>query len=163
MQKKLIAGIIAILVVVTTVLVFVNRKGDKNVSGLVLAGGGKEVTIAWEIAWEDVGGQAFEGDLVNGKGEVTHHEYTGSELQALLAANGIEVTESSVITAASEDNYSAELTGAELLESGKVYVALTDGGKQIEGIDGGQGAQLIVFGDQNSKRAVRYLKTISVK
>ena len=159
MQKKLIAGIIAILVVVTAVLVFVNRKGDKNVSGLVLAGGGKEVTIAWE----DVGGQAFEGDLVNGKGEVTHHEYTGSELQALLAASDIEVTESSVITAASEDNYSAELTGAELLEAGKVYVALTDGGKQIEGIDGGQGAQLIVFGDQNSKRAVRYLKTISVK
>ena len=70
MQKKLIAAIIAILVVVTAVLVFVNRKGDKNVSGLVLAGGGKEVTIAWE----DVGGQAFEGDLVNGKGEVTHHE-----------------------------------------------------------------------------------------
>ena len=159
MQKKMITGIIAILVVVTAVLVFVNRKGDKNVSGLVLAGGGKEVTVAWE----DVGGQAFEGDLVNGKGEVTHHEYTGSELQALLAANGIEVTESSVITAASEDNYSAELTGAELLESGKVYVALTDGGKQLEGIDGGQGAQLIVFGDQNSKRAVRYLKTISVK
>ena len=159
MQKKLIAAIIAILVVVTAVLIFVNRKGDKNVSGLVLAGGGKEVTIAWE----DVGGQAFEGDLVNGKGEVTHHEYTGSELQALLAASDIEVTESSVITAASEDNYSAELTGAELLEAGKVYVALTDGGKQIEGIDGGQGAQLIVFGDQNSKRAVRYLKTISVK
>ena len=159
MQKKLIAGIIAILVVVAAVLVFVNRKGDKNVSGLILSGGGKEITIAWE----DVGGQSFEGDLVNGKGEVTHHEYTGSELQALLAANGIEVTESSVITAASEDNYSAELTGAELLEAGKVYVALTDGGKQIEGIDGGQGAQLIVFGDQNSKRAVRYLKTISVK
>ena len=159
MQKKLIAAIIAILVVVTAVLVFFNRKGDKNVSGLMLSGGGKEITVAWE----DVGGQSFEGDLVNGKGEVTHHEYTGSELQALLAASGIEVTESSVITAASQDNYSAELTGAELLEAGKVYVALTDGGKQIEGIDGGPGAQLIVFGDQNSKRAVRYLKTISVK
>ena len=159
MQKKLIAAIIAILVVVAAVLVFVNRKGDKNVSGLILSGSGKEITVAWE----DVGGQSFEGDLVNGKGEVTHHEYTGSELQALLAANGIEVTESSVITAASEDNYSAELTGAELLEAGKVYVALMDGGKQIEGIDGGQGAQLIVFGDQNSKRAVRYLKTISVQ
>ena len=159
MQKKSIATIIAILVVVAAVLVFVNRKEDKNVSGLILSGSGKEITVAWE----DVAGQSFEGDLVNGKGEVTHHEYTGSELQALLAANGIEVTESSVITAASEDNYSAELTGAELLEAGKVYVALTDGGKQLEGIDGGQGAQLIVFGDQNSKRAVRYLKTISVK
>ena len=153
MQKKSIATIIAILVVVAAVLVFVNRKGDKNVSGLILSGSGKEITVAWE----DVAGQSFEGDLVNGKGEVTH------ELQALLAANGIEVTESSVITAASEDNYSAELTGTELLEAGKVYVALTDGGKQIEGIDGGQGAQLIVFGDQNSKRAVRYLKTISVQ
>lgn len=159
MQKKSIAAIIAILVVVAAVLVFVNRKEDKNVSGLILSGSGKEITVAWE----DVAGQSFEGDLVNGKGEVTHHEYTGSELQALLAANGIEVTESSVITAASEDNYSAELTGAELLEAGKVYVALTDGGKQLEGINGGQGAQLVVFGDQNSKRAVRYLKTISVK
>ena len=119
MQKKLIAAIIAILVVVAAVLVFVNRKGDKNVSGLILSGSGKEITVAWE----DVGGQSFEGDLVNGKGEVTHHEYTGSELQALLAANGIEVTESSVITAASEDNYSAELTGAELLEAGKAHIA----------------------------------------
>jgi len=159
MQKKLIAGIIAVLVVIAAVLAFVNRGGDKNVSGLVLAGGGKEITVAWE----EVGGQSFEGDLVNGKGEVSHHEYTGSELQALLQTKGIEVTESSVITATSEDNYSAELTGAELLEAGKVYVALTDGGKQIEGIDGGQGAQLIVFGDENSKRAVRYLKTISVQ
>ena len=46
---------------------------------------------------------------------------------------------------------------------GKVYVALTDNGKQIEGIEGGQGGQLIIFGDPNSKRAVRYLKTIEVE
>ena len=159
MQKKLIAGIIAILVVIAAVLAFVNRSGDKNVSGLVLVTGGKEIAVAWE----DIGGQPFEGDLVNGKGEISHHEYTGTELQALLQTNGIEVTDTSVITATSEDNYSAELTGAELFEAGKVYVALTDGGNEIEGIDGGQGAQLIVFGDQNSKRAVRYLKTISVE
>ncbi len=159
MQKKLIAGIIAVLVVVVAVLAFFNRKGDSNTSGLVLSGSGKEIIVAWE----DVGDQSFDGDLVNGKGEVSHHEYTGAELQALLKASGIEVTDASVITAASEDNYTAQLTGAELLEAGKVYVALTDGGKQIEGIDGGQGAQLIVFGDQNSKRAVRYLKTITVE
>ena len=62
MQKKMITGIIAILVVVTAVLVFVNRKGDKNVSGLVLAGGGKEVTIAWE----DVGGQGSNASRIHG-------------------------------------------------------------------------------------------------
>lgn len=158
MQKKVIAGIVAILVVVVAVLAFVNRKGDADTSGLVLMGGGKEIVVSWD----DVGGQSFDGDLVNGKGEVSHHEYTGAELQALLTASGIEVTDASVITAESEDHYSAQLTGAELLEAGKVYVALTDGGKPIEGIDGGQGAQLVVFGDPNSKRAVRYLKTIKV-
>ena len=46
MQKKSIATIIAILVVVAAVLVFVNRKGDKNVSGLILSGSGKEITVA---------------------------------------------------------------------------------------------------------------------
>lgn len=102
MQKKLITGIIAALVVIAAVLAFVNRKGGADVSGLVLSGGGKEITVSWE----NVGGQSFDGDLVNGKGEVSHHEYTGVELQALLRANGIEVTESSAITAASEDNYS---------------------------------------------------------
>ena len=159
MQKKLIAGIIAVLAVAAAILIFVNRQGDTDRSGLVLIGGGKESTVAWE----DIEARAFDGDLVNGKGEISHHEYTGAELSSLLRANGIEITDSSVITAASEDNYSAQLSGAELLEAGKVYVALSDGGEQIEGIDGVQGAKLIVFGDPNSKRAVKYLKTITVE
>jgi phage gp36-like protein len=75
----------------------------------------------------------------------------------------VELTADAEITATSEDNYAADLSGAEALEAGKVYVALTDNGEQIEGIEGGQGGQLIVFGDPNSKRAVRYLKTIEVK
>lgn len=43
-----------------------------------------------------------------------------------------------------------------------MYVALTQDGEMIEGIEGGQGAQLIVFGDPDSKRAVRYMKTVSI-
>ena len=73
MQKKMITGIIAILIVVTAVLVFVNRKGDKNVSGLVLAGGGKEVTIAWE----DVGGQ---GKRHRSHREFRNHRRIGGQL-----------------------------------------------------------------------------------
>lgn len=75
----------------------------------------------------------------------------------------IDVQGDTKITVTSEDNYSAELTGEELLEAGKVYVALTDGEEMIEGIEGGQGAQLIVFGDPNSKRAVRYMKTVTAE
>ena len=73
----------------------------------------------------------------------------------------IDVQGDTKITVTSEDNYSAELTGEELLEAGKVYVALTDGEEMIEGIEGGQGAQLVVFGDPNSKRAMRYMKTVT--
>ena len=73
----------------------------------------------------------------------------------------VDVQGDTKITVTSEDKYSAELTGEELLEAGKVYVALTDGEEMIEGIEGGQGAQLVVFGDPNSKRAVRYMKTVT--
>jgi hypothetical protein len=62
----------------------------------------------------------------------------------------------------SEDDYSAGLTGAEVLEKGKVYVALSQNGEKIENLEGGQGAKLIVFGDPDRQRAVKYLKMISI-
>ncbi len=159
MQKRVIAAIIAVLVIAAGILAFMNRSGSDQRPGLVIAAGGKEILVAWE----DFASEDFSGELVNGKGETSVHAFTGAELSAILSGNGVEVSADAMITATSEDNYSAELTGAEVLESGKIYVALTDNGKQIEGIDGGQGGQLIVFGDPNSKIAVRYLKTIEVK
>lgn len=159
MQKKVIAGIIAVLVVLAVILGIIVKGNGADKDGLNISAGGKEFTIAWD----DIEASAFEGDLVNGKGETFHNTYDGAELSAILSKVEVEIADESVITATSEDNYTAELKGAELLESGKVYVALSQDGEMIEGIDGGQGAQLIVFGDANSKRAVRYLKAISVE
>ncbi|MBQ6314000.1 MAG: hypothetical protein IJI11_00185 [Mogibacterium sp.] len=158
MQKKVIAVIIAILVIAAGILAFVNRGGDENKAGMVIISDDRNVTVAWDA----IDAETFEGDLVNGKGETSHHEFTGAELVSILEDNDVEVERDAEIKVTSEDNYSAELTGAELLESGKVYVALTDNGEMIEGIEGGQGAQLLVFGDPNSKRAVRYMKTVEV-
>ena len=159
MQKKVIAGIIAVLVIAAGILAYMNRSGADDRSGLLIISGGKEILVAWE----DIASESFSGEMVNGKGETSQHDFTGAELSSILSSQNIAVSADSGITATSEDNYSAELTGAEVLEIGKVYVALTDNGKQIEGIDGGQGGQLIVFGDPNSKRAVRYLKFIEVR
>ena len=160
MKKKTLAAIIIVLAVIAAVLGIYNRSASGTAKeGLTVTAGGKETVIAWE----EIGSAAFEGDLVNGKGESKHHSYEGAELAALLQQAKIEVTENSKITAASEDNYSAELSGAEVLEPGKVWVALTADGEALEGIEGGQGAQLIVFGDSNSKRAVRYLKTFTIE
>lgn len=159
MQKRVISAIIVVLLIAAGILTFVNRSGSEDRPGLVITSGGKETLVAWE----DIEAVEFSGELVNGKGEVSQHAFTGQELGSILAQNGVELTADAEITATSEDNYAADLSGAEILEAGKVYVALTDNGEQIEGIEGGQGGQLIVFGDPNSKRAVRYLKTIEVK
>ena len=68
----------------------------------------------------------------------------------------------SVITVTAEDGYTAEFTGAEILENGKVYVALSQNGEMIEDRESVQGIRIIVFGDPDSKRSVKYVKTISV-
>ena len=159
MKRKWIISIVVLLAAAAAVLGFMNRQNSPKDEGLLLQSGGNTTAVAFEKLDQI----SFEGDLVNGKGEVSHHEYKGVELNALLAENKITVTEDSVLTATSEDNYSAELSGAEVLEAGKVYVAVSADGKMLEGIEGGQGAQLIVFGDSNSKRAVRYLKKIDIR
>lgn len=158
MNKKAIAIVVAVLIVAVAVLAIVNRNNNEDRPGMIISAGGSETAVAWE----DIKVQTFEGDTVNGKGEKFHNIYEGAELSAILEDNGIDLAENAVVTVTSEDNYSAELTGAEILESGKVYVALTQDDEIIEGIEGGQGAQLIVFGDPNSKRAVRYMKTVSI-
>lgn len=159
MQKKVIAGIVAVLLIVVVVLAAVNRNSGSKGPGMTISYGDNEIAVAWE----DIDAADFEGDLVNGKGETSHHEFTGAELSVIFSENGVELTDDSKITATAEDSFSAELSGKEVLEAGKVYVALTDNGEMIEGIEGGQGAQLVVFGDPNSKRAVRYLKTLAVE
>ena len=126
--------------------------------GLVIQNDGSETTVAWD----EIDREPFEGEIVNGKGEIYHDQFEGAELRLIFAANGIEVSEDSVTCVQSDDDYSAELTGAEILETGKVYIVLSKNGEMVEGSEGGQGAQLIVFGDPNSRRAVKYLKMISV-
>ena len=47
-------------------------------------------------------------------------------------------------------------------QNGKVYVALSQNGEMIEDRESVQGIRIIVFGDPDSKRSVKYVKTISV-
>ena len=158
-QTKIIIAVIAVLAVLIGILGYGSRKASSPKDGLIISVAGKETVVAWE----DIQKETFEGDLVNGKGETSHHVYEGALLLKILEQAGAGVGEGSKLTVTSEDNYSAELSGQEVLEAGKVYVALTGDGEILKGIEGDQGAQLIVFGDSNSKRAVRYLKKITIE
>lgn len=159
-KTKFIMTVIAAgLILLAVILAVIVRGNAPDQDGLIIQNGQNTLTVSWK----DISQTAFTGDIVNGKGEVSHHEYQGMELSELLSANGIEVKEETKITAVSQDNYTAELAGAEVLTAGKVYAAVVCDGQMIESIDGGQGAQLVVYGDANAKRQVRYLKTITVE
>jgi hypothetical protein len=73
MQKRVITAIIVVLLIAAGILTFVNRSGSEDRPGLVITSGGKETLVAWE----DIEAVEFSGELVNGKGEVSQHAFTG--------------------------------------------------------------------------------------
>lgn len=157
--KYLLTAIAAVLIIIGVILAVKVRGTAPDQSGLIIQNGEKTITCNWE----DLNKTVFTGEIVNGKGEVSSHEYKGIELIELFNANGIEIKKDTKITVASEDNYSADITGEEVMTGSKVYVAVLCDDKMIENIEGGQGGQLVVYGDANAKRQVRYLKTITIE
>ena len=131
---------------------------DSDIEGLVIKNGSNEISVSWD----DIDREAFEGKLVNGKGITFFDKYEGSELRKVLADHGVKLSENSVITVTAEDGYTAEFTGAELLENGKVYIALSQNGIMLKNSKNRQGARVFVFGDPDSKRAVKRVTSISV-
>ena len=159
-KTKLIMTAIAAVLIIATVILAIKVRGNAPAdSGLIIQANGKTYTVSWKEFDQTV----FTGEIVNGKGEVSSHEYKGMELSELLRAKGIEIKADTKITAGSEDNYTAEVSGAEVLTAGKVYAAVVCDSEMIRSIDGEQGSQLVVYGDANAKRQVRYLKTITVE
>ena len=100
----------------------------------------------------DIARIPVQGELVNGKGEIVPIDAKGSSLADVLILAGIDPTEVGVLRITSQDAYSAEISGAELLEAGKVYLVSDDDGTFT----------LIVFGDSNSKRKVKNVARIEV-
>ena len=94
------------------------------------------------------------GERVNGKGEVKPVDGMGIPLHGLLTWTlGKSFTCESVTVTAS-DGVSAEISADELAEEGKVVLLLDEEDGSL---------QLIVFGDENSKRSVKQVETVTVK
>ena len=133
-------------------------KETKDAITLIVGGAEKRIPIA------DLDREDFSGEMVNGKGDRFTRTCRGVELSALLAGQGIAVDSVTGVKATSADQYSAQLTGDEIREGGRVYLAVRIDGKAVEGIDAGTaGVQLLVFGDPDSKRAVRYLSVLEIE
>lgn len=152
MSKRLKIGI-AILLLVTCIVAVIHINQQEVIPCMVIYLGNVEIAVGFE----DLDRTEFTGELVDGKGTVTAHSYTGVLLKDLLISKNIDVSKISVLKVTSADNYSAEFTGEEIRADDRVYAAVTADGKSIEGIDSGtKGVQIIVFGDANSRRCVRF-------
>ena len=158
MSKKLKIGIVILLVITCSVAV-IHISRQETVDCMVIRSSDKEISVSFE----DLRKEEFSGELVDGKGTVTAHSYTGILLKDLLASKNMDVSNISVLKVTSADNYSVEFTGEEIRADGMVYAAVTADGKPIEGIDPGtEGVQIIVFGDPNSRRCVRYAVILEI-
>lgn len=158
MSKKL-TTVIFLLVAVTAIVAAVHIRNQDTVACMVIFQRDQQINLSFE----DMDNGAFSGELTNGKGNVAHHEYTGILLRELLEQKGIDLARISCVTVTSADNYSVEFTAEEVLQADKVYVAITADGEKIEGIDpGSDGVQIIVLGDPNSRRCVRFAQRITI-
>lgn len=95
-----------------------------------------------EIVWDRLELTNVRGTLVNGKGEELSVDARGILLRDVLAYAGVSVE--TEVTVIAEDEYSASVTAEEIEADGRVYLAASEDG----------GIQMVVFGDNNSKRNV---------
>ena len=159
-MKKKIVFLFVILLVVTALVAVVHRMTHEAPAGLILTANGESL----QIPLTRLDRVEFSGELVDGKGTVTAHSYRGILLADLLQEANVSTEGVSRVLATSADQYTAEFQLQEVLENETVYLAVAADGQQIEGIDPGTpGAQLVVFGDPNSRRCVRFLAQITLE
>ena len=149
MKKKIVFGVIGILLAVTAVLAVIHQNTrTQEIEGAVLV----------EFAGESVAVQISEmpltevkGTVVNGKGEEREIDAQGILLVDVLELAGVETVPENGVSVTAADEYSVEVTADELAEAGKVFLLEEDA------------PRLIVFGDNGEKRNVKNVARITVK
>lgn len=158
MKKTRLFYLLIVFLVIVTVITAVYYKNTKdNTQNIKLIYGSKEgiVTIS------ELDQIEFSGQVINGKGEIAQNFYRGISLYNLLLQKGYDLKNVKAIKITAKDIFSAIVSKEEIMENDHVYLAIERNGERIKGIGRGEyGAQLIVFGDENSRRQVRYVSEI---
>lgn len=158
MKKALIIGIV-LLIVATCIVAAVHLRNQDVIPCMVIQQEGRQIAVSFD----DLNKSAFSGELIDGKGDVSSHDCTGILLRELLEEKGIDLARLSGVTVTSADNYTATFSAQEILQTDTVYVAIAADGKRLDSIDGkSDGVQIIVFGDPNSRRCVRFAQKITI-
>ena len=142
-SSKIIVAVIAVLHVLTAVLAIVHFTTRAQVpDGALLVNCGEEKTYVDLKSLETV---PVQGTIVNGKGETSEVDTLGVPVADVLTKAGFNPADAGSVKVTAADEFSAELSGDEVNESGKAYLVSEDDGSM----------RLVVFGDSNAKRNVR--------
>lgn len=143
--KKITLIIIGVLIALTAVFAIVHFASREEVPEGALA-----IEVDGSIRYVDINKidtVKVEGTVVNGKGEEKAISADGILLKDLIKEDTV-----GQVTVTAVDEYSADIEADEYAQADKVYL-LTEDGK----------ANLVVFGDSNSKRNVTNVVKIEVK
>lgn len=148
--SKIIIAVIAALIALTAVLAIVHSVTRTEVPDgalLVSCGGEKKYVDLNSLDTVHV-----QGGVVNGKGEKSDIDTQGVPLADVIKNAGFDPSGAAAVKVTADDEFSAELSGDELNEAGKVYIISEDDGSM----------RLVVFGDSNAKRNVRNVVSVEI-
>lgn len=149
-SSKIIIAVIAALIALTAVLAAIHSAARTEVPDgalLVSCGGEKKY-----VDLNSLDAVPVQGSVVNGKGEKSDIDTHGVPLAVVIKNAGFDPSGAAAVKVTADDEFSAELSGDELNEAGKVYLISEDDGSM----------RLVVFGDSNAKRNVRNVVSVEI-
>lgn len=164
-QRKILVGVILLLVVVISVFACLNRGSEELQEGeLLIKAGGTEVAV---LTIDDIKKlPAVQKKMViNSSRGTTRHEFTGTALVDLLNSIDPRLAQqyTRVITRGI-DNYTSGLEMSEVLEPDNVYIVYADAGKPLKTKTGKDGTlRLVIAGDEFGQRFTNFLVSVELE
>jgi len=140
-MSKTMRWILAVIVLLTTAAAVWHLQSEPKVAGgVVLVRANDEESL---VRLEDLPLEPVCGELTDGLGKPMQIQGEGIRLKDVLEMAGTEAKELVRVTVIAADSYRAEVGGEELKEEDKGWLLVRK-----------DGAELVVFGDENRKRNV---------
>lgn len=170
-QNKIIALIVAVLVLIISVTLAMNsetaeeRKALNEGAKFVIKLNSEEVKVYTLKEIMEFGVVDFEANLkTNGK-VAEKHNYTGVLLKDIYDSLDVDYNDFSVLEITAADGYTVMLSVTKLIEEGNIYLAYMRDGEVIGSMDeGGKGPiQMIISKDSISQYWCKYAISADLK
>ncbi len=170
-MKRILIGMVGLLVVVIAITGYMNwresvalREAQANATLQVTWADDNSVTFSMQQV-QELPAEEFAVVQRSSDAPDSDQVFKGVPLKALLAAQGVSLDESSLVTVKAADGYAVALTGGEVLQDENVYLVYQRGGDSLgTKASGGTGPfQVVIRQDTYAQRWCKFVSEIQVK